>query len=1307
MYYLCFHIAKIPDLTLAKYNSFDGQGIDNVLEKHSVFLRQLHRLGNYSKVYFHLLYCYDADPALEHGRHLKIYFYATSAKREKLQGIREFLIKSVLSNYYDFRCYEVTNKFLVDTKNYGVPAVVMTNISEEMKVYGLNGAISPEKLEENAEDIRKGNKQYIVCEIASDANAILRVGDHECEENGRIRNDMRFRYMGFLSKKTYDLVAQNSLPDDRLSLPKLYALYEWEPNETGRLFNVLKLMEGYDRNAAIRIDLFPTDQNKMRDHLPYAQTRKRMSQRGEGRDENCENIIKVWDKYITDIMKYPQFYANIVAFADSPDMAGMLADSIGSEAVESGGYAIEVKESKDLYDVYSQDHDLVFTDTPDPENYFQNNLRFVSLYSLNEIRPMFSFPVLYQGESIECFKETDPAAFSSEKRIDEQNVIHETILLGFSERGYNVNFPISLFKKHAFISGVPGSGKTNTMLHLVTSLWAYSEQKVPFLVLEPAKQEYRALMRLPEMKDVNLFSPGADTHFPIHINPFEFPKGLTLAEHIANLNAVFAGAFYLPSPTPHFLDSSIQQVYIKNGWNVNERNRGDKPYPTMQELYETLEREVERSKYEGEIRGNIESTMEVRIGSLLKREIGFVYNVSTSTIRPEEWINTPAIIEVEALGEGPANFMSLLISTLIRESLKVSKLSHDTKELEEKGFKREIKHIIFYEEAHNLIGSKTENDGEESVDPKVSSTKFLVKMLAEVRALNEGIVIADQLPTAMAPEVLKNTGLKIGHRITAQDDRALLGSTMSASDSQLEEQGIFATGEALVFYENLQKPYKMRVCEWEPLRGKDRYESPSDEELVGILSDTPVYRKNMSVSARIICDKIIRESGSLNKKAKNLMQGISTIPELQKNDDGSYDAQTKAFIDMKRAELIELCREYANFYYTYVSLSENYAIYDPEKDAMLSSLISLQVTREYLRMLPVFSDMPDILELKKTFYDNTKNVVLNTDVFSLDECLYTKVNEKKTYKEYVSFSVFFLSNSIDYERLRIQKYFKDLRKKFKEDPRSQVRAYIGLCKQFLEKLNVWIILVNYQFENSVEMADEVRSVISEKNSQFIAHDEEDKKLSQYTFSIDRLHYSIIDCITSMFEGVTEDICCSTYCYNESKEIRDHLNYYMGYRETEFSDVSKKHRNRFPDLCEKCFPAMKMELNMLIEYDLYYYMKDRFSLPLDRGEDAEGKYRAAAEYAEDILIDKCFSPRNNFGKRNEAYRVALYDRFIRYYRYMKDYLNNCPDIFKYQSKVFETFKVLADELKDSEYFAEERKAAFKEVEGLVKNSDEVM
>lgn len=47
-----------------------------------------------------------------------------------------------------------------------------------------------------------------------------------------------------------------------------------------------------------------------------------------------------------------------------------------------------------------------------------------------------------------------------------------------------------------FVCGVPGSGKTNTMLHLANSLWNYEVEEngekhklhIPFLVLEPAKE---------------------------------------------------------------------------------------------------------------------------------------------------------------------------------------------------------------------------------------------------------------------------------------------------------------------------------------------------------------------------------------------------------------------------------------------------------------------------------------------------------------------------------------------------------------------------------------------------------------------------------------------------------------------------------------------------------------------------------------------------------------------------------------------------------------------------------------------------
>lgn len=332
------------------------------------------------------------------------------------------------------------------------------------------------------------------------------------------------------------------------------------------------------------------------------------------------------------------------------------------------------------------------------------------------------------------------------------------------------------------------------------------------MVLEPAKQEYRALANDPDMEGLYLFSPNADMSFPLHINPFEMPKGTLVAEHIRRLCSVFEGAFPLEPPMPFLLDTAIEAVYRELGWIPEHVYTGmetvkngttKRPLPTMSMLYHRLEQELKATNYSDEVRGNLESALKVRIGSLLRREMGDVFDVPESTFTPEKWLEVPAIIELESMGTGPANFLTLMLCSLIRETLKVNPHSD-----------KDVRHVIFIEEAHNLIGPESEEQTGADADPKRAATAFVVKMLAEVRALKEGIVIADQLPTVMAQEVLKNTGLKIGLRITSADDRALLGSTMAASALQLEEMATFAVGEALIFYEKLMRPFNMRIKEW-------------------------------------------------------------------------------------------------------------------------------------------------------------------------------------------------------------------------------------------------------------------------------------------------------------------------------------------------------------------------------------------------------------------------------------------------------------------------------------------------------------
>lgn len=913
VYYLCFSINKIPDLTLKKYSVFDGSSVDNIMDKHGIFLRQLHRLGHTSGVYFHLLYYYNPDKSIPKGHHLSVIFYVTSQEKGKLENIREFLITSVLSNYYEFFCYEIAREFSIEEESLAdgskVSVLKLTNISGEEKIYSL-GNIDKQEVICAQREVQFGKKSHIVCEIASDSDVVLSFDRMPVDDYGKIILNKRFTYGAFLTKKDYSLPAQNRLNDtDDLGEVQLYSIMEWEPCEAGRLYNVLKLMEGYNRNAVLRIDIFPVEHTQeIRKKLPYSEVRRRISSREQGKDDNSENIVKSWDKYLNNLMKFPQFFANVVAFADAEDVAVMLADSVAAEAVESGTYLIETMSSQEGFAMYESDMKIL-RKNKEINNYVAP---YLSLYTLEEIRPMFSLPILYQGESIECLKETDPIPFENDITVNEETgEVHEVISLGTSSMGYDVTFPIKLLKKHAFIAGVPGAGKTNTMLYLVTTLWRDTKQHIPFLVLEPAKQEYRALTMIEGMEGLCVFSPGADTKFPLHINPFQFPVGLTLAEHIANLNAVFAGAFELIPPSPFLIDSCIEKIYLDKGWNINERNNGKKEYPTMQELYDSLRVAVEESGYEGESKANIRSVMEVRIGSLLRREIGNVYNVSRSSMDPEEWLKYPVIIELEALGEGPANFMSLLISTLIREVLKIKKTS-DNIDSKIKSYKSEIEHIIFYEEAHNLIGPTTDDPVGGSVDPKISATKYLVKMLAEVRALGEGIVIADQLPTAMAPEVLKNTGLKLGHRITAQDDRNLLGGTMSASAEQLEEQGTFGTGQALIFYENLLKPFKMQVCEWEKGVSQKKYDSPTDLQMFERLKDNKTYKELIKRSSIIMQEKMKNDFGVLHREIEKLRHQIS------KNTNSSNGI----IRDLKK-----ICWNFENQYFAYMTLSKNYNMF--------------------------------------------------------------------------------------------------------------------------------------------------------------------------------------------------------------------------------------------------------------------------------------------------------------------------------------------------------------------------------------------
>lgn len=807
---LYYEVKRIPDLTLSKYSALDEGGVEGVLKKHEAFLRQIHRKGLLNKEIIRWIYEYN--PSAPKGQRMKIIIKFDG--KNASDYMQSFIGSSPLAPYFD-----------------------LVQVFPEEELPPLTGKETPKDLEK-----RKAKTLTL--------------------------NQELYRYQASLLKK------EKFARPDNPEMADFYSVNKWEMNEDARLFGLFTMMKKMAENSKKEdksqwrclycVDVVPMDYADAIESPTMlgpimAGLRRMLSLRVEKtststsfqKDESADYTLERYEDLVKTIAGTPHFNVNIKAYAQNSDYANMLLDAAASEALSEGSYDVAVESGMFNVNEIINKNLRLLCNTKAPKE-----LRFwPTLFFLKELVPFTALPTLYSGESIEMPKETAPSYDDS------------GLYLGKDTDDYNVYFPLKNLPKHAFLAGVPGSGKTNSMLHLVTTL--YSKFDIPFLILEPAKQEYRALVNKPEMRGTTVFSPSSGTKFLLHINPFQFPLKMSLAEHIRNVINVFEGSFSMDPPMPFLLDRAIERVYRDKCWLPYMINQGTLPYPTMGELYDTLEQILEETDYEGEIKGNLKSVLQVRIGSLLSREMGDVFNVAESTMAPEEWLTRPIVIELEAMGIGPANFLTLMLSTLIRETLKVNPLKR-------KDGSKKPRHVIFFEEAHNLIGPKAEKEAGENANPKIAATAFVVKMLAEVRALNEAIIIADQLPTAMAPEVIKNTSLKLGHRMTSQDDRQLLGSTMSADEVQLERMATFTTGRTLCIYEGLLKPFELQMEQWSKVNGvvhDELYDSPSDDKLYAMLCyEGSPFIKDLEQSFKITADKY-------NKQWDDIMEDVDEYYE--------------------------------------------------------------------------------------------------------------------------------------------------------------------------------------------------------------------------------------------------------------------------------------------------------------------------------------------------------------------------------------------------------------------------------------------
>ena len=116
-----------------------------------------------------------------------------------------------------------------------------------------------------------------------------------------------------------------------------------------------------------------------------------------------------------------------------------------------------------------------------------------------------------------------------------------------------------------------------------------------------------------------------------------------------------------------------------------------------------------------------------------------------------------------------------------------------------------LRHVIVIEEAHRLLRAGREGRA------SGHAVELFASMLAEIRAYGEGIIVAEQIPAKLVPDVVKNTALKVIHRLPAREDRDVVGAAMNLDDAQSRQVVSLEPGVAAVFADGMDRPLRIRV----------------------------------------------------------------------------------------------------------------------------------------------------------------------------------------------------------------------------------------------------------------------------------------------------------------------------------------------------------------------------------------------------------------------------------------------------------------------------------------------------------------
>lgn len=461
--------------------------------------------------------------------------------------------------------------------------------------------------------------------------------------------------------------------------------------------------------------------------------------------------------------------------------------------------------------------------------------------------------------------------------------------------------------RHIFITGVTGSGKTTTTQTLLL------KSTLPFLVIKPAKTEYRILRRN-FGDELLVFTLGKDNALPFRLNPFEFFPHESITSRIDMIRASIEAAFDMEAAIPQLIEQAIYKSYADKGWNIasNENAFFDDPwadgvyvFPTLSDVLANIEAVVEAQGFgdeAGRLKGEYIGSIKARLGSLVLGSKGFMLDTKRS-LDFVELLSKKVVLEMEEIRNGAEKslVMGLVVGHLL-EAIK-ARFKHSPS--------KEAQHIIVIEEAHRLLSKFQPGDN----PSKKQAVESFADMLAEVRKYGECLIIADQIPNKLTPEVLKNTNTKIVHKLFAQDDKQAVSSTIALEEEQMEFLSRLEKGVAAVFSSGFHKAVLVEITPHSNTSQAIVDESELEPSVYGLYADS--YQRGIVLGSQFLSKPSWEDIKQLLKLQRKLIYALGAwcknknrppySPKLQ----ADLQESRKYFDDELIARILLLANDFA------------------------------------------------------------------------------------------------------------------------------------------------------------------------------------------------------------------------------------------------------------------------------------------------------------------------------------------------------------------------------------------------------------